>query len=183
MNQLYARNRDANFWDKDRTNCNCGSFALNLTTWFTPYLDNELEEERMPECDYTEEARDCFIEDCLDEGLSEEEIIEELIEKDWEFILAVCPFLRPIKLKDARPGDRVIAYRLMLRTEEDSWGDRYISDQDFHFRVRIDGYWFEKCGSNSVVILRRGAEEGDWDYPSTHLCYTGPIKYAKFVEE
>ena len=38
---VYKRNTDSDFWKKPRTDCNCGSFALNVTTWFTPY-DNDM---------------------------------------------------------------------------------------------------------------------------------------------
>lgn len=178
MNELYARNMDDSFWEQTRPRCNCGSFALNLTTWFSPYLDGLAEEQKMPECTYTYEVRDEYIEDCLDSGMTTEEMMECVIEKDWEFILQVCPFLEPIQLNDARPTDRVIAYRLMFQLEEED-GYYIVTDQDFHFRVRIGEYWFEKCGSNPVVVLSHEAEETPWNGPHD-LKYTGPIKYARF---
>lgn len=178
---IYTRNSDPNFWNVDRKNCNCGSFALDLTTWYNPYLSNQLEERMMPESAYTYETRHDLIEDLLDDDYSEEEIIEELLERDWEFILNSCPFLTPIQLEDAKDEDRVIAYRIMIDFVENRYGERFIEDMDFHFRVRMNGIWMEKCGAGPIKILGEDIEESPWRYPG--LLYRGPIKYAKFKEE
>jgi hypothetical protein len=51
---------------------------------------------------------------------------------------------------------------------------------DFHFRVMIDGEWWEKNGATGV---HRVEDPSSWEVDDW-LVYDGPIRYAKFrVEE
>ena len=42
IDQLYIRNSDPALFEKDPINTNCGSFALNVTEWYSPYLIDDV---------------------------------------------------------------------------------------------------------------------------------------------
>ena len=48
-----------------------------------------------------------------------------------------------------------------------------VIDYDFHFKVRIDGCWYEKLGGNVIQY----ANLDDWDY--SELCYNSATIYFK----
>lgn len=183
-NELYTRNTAPDFWDNDDnvSNCNCGSFALNLTSWFAPYLydgagkDFGEEDER-----FFLEDREWLMCDMLTNGCDKYEIMDCITERDWEFILKACPWLEPIRYEQISDDDRVIAYRLMF---DDYGGSSCFDpeeDTDFHFRVLIDGKWWEKNGSGPIHLC-----EIDEDIEEPWKCgewvYDGCIKYARFKE-
>ena len=88
IDQLYIRNSDPTLFEKDQANTNCGSFALNVTEWYTPYLiDNDTSIDDGNLSCYTEMDRNDWIYELVQDGYSVQEIMEFLIEKDWELIL------------------------------------------------------------------------------------------------
>ena len=181
INQLYIRNSDPNLFEKDRESTNCGSFALNVTSWYCPYLVDDEYIDDIDLSDYTEADRNSWAFELAQEGYTAEEIIELLIEKDWEFILKSCPWLVPIKKEEVQPTDRVIAYRLSLELPDNIENFDLEENGDFHFRVMIDGEWWEKNGGGPVHEVEDMNEE-PWE-ATEWLVYTGPIKYARFREE
>ena len=181
-NELYMRNTRPDFWEDDSNiyRCNCGSFALNLTTWFAPYL-YESEIEDMDDDDafmYGDNEREHYFKDLLEEGYDREDVMASVIEKDWEFILKTCPFLKPIRADEINDTDRIIAYRLMLEEVDAEDFDTEIHT-DFHFRVCIDGEWWEKNGSGPIHSCGRFADESPWH--CADWVYDSEVKYAKFV--
>lgn len=118
--------------------CNCGSYALNLLDWFTPFERNEADEEG----DWDERFQ--HIIDVHLVTKSKEDTIKLVLEEDVEFMLRSLPELRRIQSpEEGETNERVIAYRLMVILNE--YGE--VTDTDFHFRVRINDKWSEKCGS------------------------------------
>lgn len=168
MSKKFMRNTNPKFWNEPRSYCNCGSFALDVAETVLPY-DNDL--------DYTEEERDYAIEDMLDTGMSREEVMEVIAERDFDAILKYCDWLEPIELEDARPEDRVVAYRIFITFDEDRWS---IEDQDFHFRVRINGFWFEKNGGGPVRCCNDEDQLAPWVCAGGELVYDSVIKYGRF---
>ena len=183
-NELYKRNSNPNFWDWDNSifHCNCGSFALNLTSWYTPYLC-ETEIDRMEDVDaylFGENEREHFMEELLLEGYKREDVMDIILERDWEFILLTCPWLEPIGREEISENDRVIAYRLML--EEGVEPLEFDADlhTDFHFRVLIDGEWWEKNGGGPIHSCGAFTDESPWHCET--WVYDSNIKYARFKE-
>jgi hypothetical protein len=105
--------------------------------------------------------------------------MEIILERDWEFILKTCPWIRPISKENIDPKDRVIAYRLMMEEVEPKEFDPDLNT-DFHFRVLIDGEWWEKNGEGPIHLCDSFTDESPWENGS--LVYDSLIKYAKFKE-
>jgi hypothetical protein len=103
-----------------------------------------------------------------------------ILERDWQFILMTCPWLVPIQREDIDEKDRVIAYRLMLEDVDPEEFDPDVNT-DFHFRVLIDGEWWEKNGSGAVRYCGDFVDEEPWSCVT--WSYDSNIKYAKFKEE
>ena len=166
---------------------NCGSYALDVREWFAPYIDGNEEEDFEDEPDYylyTDYERDDRVKDMLDEGYGAEDILPVAIEWDWKFILAACPWLEEIQLSEAKDDDRVIAYRLSIDDEIGWSNEEVVEDMDFHFRVRINGVWYEKCGGSKIFTLGKMTQEEfeePWENDEVNSpVYTGPIRYARF---
>jgi hypothetical protein len=143
-----------------------------------PYIvDKECPEELLQ---YSESEREEYVYSLFQDGYSIEEVMKAIIERDFEFILKTCSWLAPIKKEEINPTDKVIAYRLSIRPFEDLEDFDADADMDFHFRVLIDGEWWEKNGAGPVHKVTDTNEEvwivEDW------LEYRGPIKYARFKE-
>ena len=182
LDTLYKRNTNPALYYEQESWHNCGSFALNVKGWYSPYIaeDEDLDEdsELWP---YAETARAEYARELVLEGYDREEVMEIITLQDFEFILKSCPWLRPIREDEIDPKDRVIAYRLSLEIPDDL--DEFNIDEygDFHFRVLIDGEWWEKNGACGVHKVDQEIndvwEVDDW------LIYDGPIRYAKFIEE
>lgn len=163
---MFKRNKDPRFWRNERLECNCGSFALNVRENVCPY-------DKSP--GYSEEDRKIMIEELLYDGLSREDVMEIILERDWEEILKECDWIEPINEEDIRPEDKVVAYRLCLVLDEEGG----VWDDDFHFRVRIGGFWFEKNGSYPVHFCGDTDQKEPWQSTET-LIYDSSIKYARF---
>ena len=163
--KIYQQNKPfANPWREKIRQYNCGSFALNTTDWYCPFNEEE------------ENNRLSLIREMYDEGFSREAILESLLEIDQEFILDSCPWIEPIFLSEAKADDRLIAYRLFLDRDMLEAGE---VDEDYHFRVRINGFWFEKCGEEEVRFCGTVADEQPWKTTS-YLVYDSDVKYFRF---
>ena len=75
------------FWKKERTNCNCGGFALNTQSWVCPYDHDE---------EYTDDSRTQIIRDMYEEGFSKEAIMEAIMILDQESLLRSCSWIEPV---------------------------------------------------------------------------------------
>ena len=170
--QFYERNKDPNFWTGENVKCNCGSFALNVTSWFSPY-DNDDK--------YSEEDRTKIIRSLYEEGYSREDIMDIVLRRDQEEILRVCPWIEPVLPNEILPTDRVIAYRININFNDWDSYSSYI-DEDFHFRVRIGGFWFEKCGEDKVQFCNDQNVSNQW-YSAANLSYDSEILFFRFVTE
>ena len=168
----YKRNKDPKFWQENRENCNCGSFALNVTSWFVPYEVDEDDDEDP----FFANDRSVRIEELYNEGFDREQIMSILLEEDASFILSHCLWVEEVKLEDTLPTDRVVSYRVCL--DKDGFVDGDLDD-DYHFRVRINGFWFEKCGATEIRFCGTEAEEEPWE-TTPSLVYDSDIKYFRF---
>ena len=169
INRL-TRNKDPLFWSKHHPGLNCGSFALNLLKWYVPYGS-------WTDDGYDMDEREDWMHEMWENDCPMEDIEEFVLERDWEHILKDCPWLVPIEsLDESAADDRIIAYRLYVKDEGG------LLDDDFHFRVRINGFWFDKCGTEKIRFLGTEADEEPWESEDSDLIYTSSIKYAKFKE-
>ena len=172
-NIKYNRNTNPSiYYGSNEINLNCGSFALEVDEWYTPYAAEGP--------DYSEMEREDWICSLLEEGCSREEIMSYVVEADFAFILDSCPWLEQISYEDIDFNDRVIAYRLSFNDVDCAEDFDSDLDTDFHFRVLIDGEWYEKNGGGPVHladqdILAKWVID-DW------LVYDSDIKFARFKE-
>ena len=169
--QPYERNTDPNFWTGSNVDCNCGSFALDITSWFSPYDNND---------NYLEDDRTELIRSMYYEGYSREDIMEVVLQKDQEEILLACPWIEPVLFHEILPTDKVVAYRINIDFNEWDCSASFI-DEDFHFRVRIGGLWFEKCGEEDVQLCKEQDVTKIWRSTPTIL-YDSNIVYFRFKE-
>lgn len=182
LDKLYTRNTQSKFWDdnKESYHLNCGSFALGVESWYCPYLedDDELEDELWQ---YSSTERRDWMEELVSDGHELVDIMEDVIERDFEFILKTCPWLEPITREQISYEDRVIAYRLCIEIPNER--DEFDCDEctDFHFRVLINGEWWEKNGGGPIHYVGDEIDEEPWEVDDW-LVYSGPIKYARFKE-
>lgn len=150
---------------------NCGGFALKTFTWLTPYTE-EVEDDDDP---YTEEDREEYIEELLLYGASDEYLEDRLVRADIDQLLKRFDFLQQINLEDAQPNDLIIAYRVFVRADKDR---EYIEDTDFHFKVRLNGFWFEKMGGGEIHLCELNPDK-PWSYMDSELVYSSPIFYLR----
>ncbi len=165
----YIQNTNPTFWNSHHTNCNCGAFALNTTTWVSPYGNDD---------DYTESARHDLIQEMLDEGFDREAIMDAILVLDQKAILRACHWIEPVMVEDIRPEDKIVAYRLMLDSDAFESGE---IDDDYHFRVCINGFWFEKCGQDPIRFCGTDFDEEPWK-ATPYLIYDSEICYFRFKE-
>ena len=178
LEQIYQRNSNPNIFYEKEQELNCGSFALNVTEWYVPYIE-EADVDDYESMMYTADERDFRISELFRDGYSREEVMLDILDRDFEFILKTCPWLEPIERDEINIDDRVIAYRLSMMCEDypdDFDPDR---DMDFHFRVLIDGEWWEKNGAGEVHYVTCKTNDEPW-VVSEDLIYDGEIRYARF---
>ena len=182
LDTLYKRNTNPKLYEEREFNTNCGSFALGVDEWYCPYVEDcDIDGYDSYLWQYAESERRDLMEELAREGYTAEEIMEAVIEKDFEFILKTCPWLEPIDEDEIDLKDRVIAYRLSIDMPEDGYEFDADDDTDFHFRVLIDGEWWEKNGGGPVHLVEE--DEDDAWVVDEWLAYEGPIRYARFKEE
>lgn len=168
-NEKYHRTNDPDYWEVNRNNyyLNCGSFALDIPELFCLYDE-----------DYDEYELVCDYENFLWSGLSVDEAMDIALERDWDIVLSKCPWLASIELEDAADDDRVIAYRIGWIVDEEHQYGPCIEDADFHFRVRLGGQWYEKCGSGPVHLCKDQDIFSPWT--NGDLTYSSQIRFARF---
>ena len=177
LNKLYKRNSNPALYEENVYGTNCGSFALGVEDWYCPYIeDDDVDDDFWP---YTEYERSTWIEELVHEGYDREEIMEYIIDRDFEFILKTCPWLEPIDEDEINKEDRVVAYRLSMEIPNERKEFDVDEYMDFHFRVMIDGEWWEKNGATET---HRVEDPSSWEIDDW-LVYDGPIRYAKFRAE
>lgn len=182
LEQLYKRNTNPNLYEEQVNRQNCGSFALNIDGWYCPYIeeDKDIDEDDLL-WKYTEYERLMWIEEMVREGQAREDVMNCVIERDFEFILKTCPWLEPINEDEIEDTDRVITYRLSMTIPDEREEFDVDNDMDFHFRVFKDGEWWEKNGNGPIHRV----EDPDCDVWEVEdwLVYDGPVRYARFKEE
>ena len=154
---MYTKNHDPNYFYTNLQDGNCGSFALNIKEWY-------LSDRKFDNTDIAWEM------EC--QGYDLNSILEYLTSINVEQILA--DFVDEIRLLDSKEevkeNEELIAFRVGVF--DDSFDD---IDTDFHFRVKRNGEWMEKCGSTEV--RRCELEEGvNWTNSSGDI-YNGPIVF------
>ena len=145
---------------------NCGGFALKTYDWVTPYTP-DIEEHISY---YTEEDREEYMLELADE-CDDLEIGDCVVWRDADELCRKYPFLEVVHLEDTVLTDRVIAYRVFVEII-----DGRVWDTDFHFKVRENGFWFEKNGDGPVRLVDLDADK-PWISFRDGLCYTSEIVY------
>lgn len=182
LNKLYKRaGRLLDYYGEDGIDyLNCGSFALDVDRWYCPYIEDDDDISEDDELwQYTETARREWIEELVQEGVPREEIIMEVLDRDFEFILKTCPWLEQIGAEDINKEDRVIAYRLSFELPSTPEDFSVEGDTDYHFQVQIGGRWWEKNGTCAVHKVPEPDVNEPW-VVDKYLKYDGEIRYARF---
>ena len=176
LNVQQLRNRR----NTPRTAYNCGGFALSIYDWICPYVrtDDSTQKYDLPDGTYTDEEREFIMDHLIEEGWTEEDIEEEILRCDVNFLLDEYPFLEPVELNECDPTETVIAYRLFVCVDDELG---MVEDTDFHFKVRINGFWFEKMGSDPVRLCNLDEHE-PWVLNSGTM-YTSRIEYFTIRKE
>lgn len=109
---------------------NCGGYAFNVLGWYTPYDNASARLHKM--CELARE-----------EMYMHEEIEDAILEMDKQFMLKdFGGALTTCENPSLVPNDKkVIAYRIYVE-ENSKW-----INNDFHFKVRINGKWYHKPGT------------------------------------
>lgn len=176
---IYMRNSDRTKVNWGST-LNCGSYALDVDTWFHPYSNWDEDDEREPWDVWTYDEREDDVKYYYEQGCSETEIYEYIMEKDADEILRQCPWLRQCDPETCDDGRRLIAYRIGIDWEAYEQDDYF--DTDFHFRLRENGVWKEKNGSGAVHRVY-DAENFDEPWEASAMTYDSPIIYFCFRED
>ena len=155
---------------------NCGGFALSIYDWICPYIrtDDEVDIYDLPIDAYTDQYRGSLMYDLLEEGYTTEEIETEILARDIEFLLRTYPFLEQVDIADCAPTDTVIAYRIFVVVDPETLE---VEDTDFHFKVRINDFWFEKMGAGPVQLCQLD-DSTPW-VVSDEIQYTSLIAYFR----
>lgn len=157
---MFEQNRDPNYFKEHQFNTNCGSFAFNICEWYCP--DEDFDED-----DY--ELAYALIEES---GMDMEDVIELLLDRNMEQIH------KDFEVEDVdgmdyplKKNEELIAFRMCVN--RGFWEDDLIVD--YHFRVKRNGKWMEKCGCGRVKEIEEYDEE-PWVVSETTI-YWGPIAY------
>lgn len=156
---MYTKNNNPKYFIENPLEGNCGSFALNIKEW---YLSDRDFDNTSIVCTMLEE-----------EGYNVEEALDYLTSINVQQILDdFGSDIRVITNKDdINKGEELIAYRIGIFEEEDF----PFIDTDFHFKVKRNGIWMEKCGSTEVKFCELEEDE-EWHNNSGDL-YNGPIVF------
>lgn len=141
--------------NSDTLDYNCGGLAFETFSWYEP--EHEIGE------------LDDIFQNLTDEGFLKEEVEYEILERAKENILNDFSNFEYLEhLSDADVNDNVVAFRIF--TDPDN------EDLDFHFRVRIEETWFEKCGGGKIRQVK-SYNESPWR--EGFLCYDSLIYYFR----
>ena len=154
---VYTRNTDLTYYETNRRDTNCGSYALRLNEWYN--LNERFEDEMgigIENWAYKEGRK----------GASDEEltnfysnVLLKCLLEDFKGELEVCDGALPTS-----ENIELIAFNTFCSYNDESF---FPVDSDFHFKVFRDGVWKEKCGKGIV----RECEEHSWNI------YTGETIY------
>ena len=181
LDKLYKRNTNPKLYEDAVEETNCGSFALGVEGWYSPYFPYGERADDDALWQYEEDERANWISELVCEGFDKEEIMEAVIDRDFEFILKTCPWLIPIDEDEIDDKDRIIAYRLSMEIPNEREEFDVDSDMDFHFRVLIGGEWWEKNGASPIHKVYSAIDD-PWEVDDW-LIYDGPIRFARFGRE
>ena len=138
----YTHNNDPTYYETNRCNTNCGSYALRLKEWY----DNEVDEEWGGVNEWIGELIDAEIPLSEIPDIIAKAYIDELLSDFPENELILLSTVTQDVLKDT--AAELIAFRVYAPIDE------YLEDDwvcfDFHFRVWRNGHWMEKNGSQAV---------------------------------
>ena len=163
---------------------NCGGLALGLIEWVTPYVncDNcKYKKEDLLITDWDELCESCeesryarldFIEYCIDK-YDLDTSLQIITESDAKMLMHKYDFLQRIDATDCDKYNKVIAYRIGIKIFEDS--DEI--EQDFHFRVKINGKWYEKCGTSAIKEIDTNDSDLNKPWYIADFIYDSPIIY------
>lgn len=155
----FETNRDPNYFQDNRYHTNCGSFAFNICDWYGP------------DGSFDEDDTTLAVELADEYDMSDIDILETLFERNVEQIHLDFDVIDVDKDYKPKEGEDLVAFRMCVnRTFYD---DELIVD--YHFRVKRNGKWLEKCGSGPVKEVVNYNEE-PW-LISEELIYWGPIAY------
>ena len=156
----YKANNDPNYFKDHCLFTNCGSYAFNIRGWYGP--DHNADQD----------DTDLGIYLIEEEGLDYEEALQVLFEEDVERICQDFD-VTEVNSKDypLKSNEELIAFRMCVNRTF------YYEELliDYHFRVKRDGKWMEKCGSGPVREVE-DYNERPWII-SEDLVYWGPIAY------
>lgn len=136
---------------------NCGGFALDTLDWFFPYTDIGGREE---------DAFNLYM-----SGAAAEDIRDLFLQRDIQFMLHKFKgrLVQINDLSEAKPTDRVICYRVAVGIDTENFDDDIFVSTDFHFKVRINGQWFEKIGEDAPTLCDLDADS-EW-YLNYNIIY------------
>lgn len=179
---IYSRNSDRTKMKWDRS-LNCGSYALDVDSWFHPYSNWDESEDRDLSEVWTYDDRAGDVEYYYqEEDWSLCDIYEYVLEKDIEEILLQCPWVRQCKPSECNDGRRMIAYRIGIKEDDLQDYGEYVGD--FHFRLREKGVWMEKNGGGPVHKVQDDGDFDDpWFYGEDSCIYDSRIVYFCFRED
>lgn len=166
LNSKRTRNSD----NCDQLDYNCGGFATETYSWLCPYpLEHEITDDTW-EADREQDRLD-FIEELLDQGLTETEVANEVLEYDLNYFAGLFGDKFRLatydEIRDKKEG--LIAYRICSEeiAEENA---------EFHFRVRRGGHWWEKMGCGEIEDLGECVDNLlPWTY--SYYIYDSNIAY------
>ena len=157
---------------------NCGGLALAVYNWVAPYVFKDNEDYIFDP--YTDDARENTMLQAYEDGADRDQMEEIILQHDVEFLLKHYSFLQLINSPDdCAPDETVIAYRIFIK-----WDEEYgcLDEDDFHFKIRYHGFWFEKPGSGAVTVCQLNPTK-PWRYNEGDLVYTSRIAYFKTQKE
>lgn len=155
---FFNRNHTRNEGNTHYADYNCGGWALKTFSWFVPYRSAS------DRYDYLY----CF----YDEKNLMYQLEDQFLWEDVEYMLNTFDNLRIIDcLEEVDNSATVIAYRVGVFEEEDEeeWG------YDFHFRVRRNGRWTEKCGAGRIREVSEDQIFEDWFNSIEDFCYSSDL--------
>lgn len=178
-------NKDFDKFNKvDEYLFNCGGFALGLIEWVTPYVNCdkcEYKKENLPITDWDELCDNCeesryarldFIEYCIDR-YDLDASLQTIIESDAKMLMRKYNFLQRVDATVCEKYEKIIAYRIGIKITEDS--DEI--EQDFHFRVKVNGKWYEKCGAGAITEADIDNSNINQPWCVADFTYDSPIIY------
>lgn len=157
LNRRGLRNAD----NTDIDMYNCGGYALRTYSWYMPYPD------------YFDRAD---IEDIVIDGYlcgeSYAEITRKLLDIFEQKMLEDFSDLKPVAADYIETSnEELIAFRIFFDIEfyDEEAGDVDFFDYDFHYQVRRNGKWIEKCGAGPIEPCIGGpwvTKDGMYNYDS-----------------